>query len=389
MTIPIHILIIDDDDVDRLTVCRHLKKAVNQPLAFTEASDAASGIEQLKQHHFDCVFLDYMLPDNNGLYILDVIRDQDIDVSVVALTGHGDERLVIELMQSGACDYLSKDNMSPETLSHRLFSALRLHKAEQERKKIKSDLNQALAASKAKSEILGIISHELRTPLHAIIGYSDLMEEKLQTSNDEDMEHYLKSVQTSGGHLLRLVEDILMYTKIESGTVEVNIHEFSSDKLIDDIVETLYPIAQKNNNQIVLNTSPGHRMVTDANKLRQILQNITDNGLKFTRNGTITISSRSEHTQELGDVIHFSISDSGVGIDKNKLSTLFNKQQLDNSKKRKYDGLGIGMAISQSFCKMIGGSIAVDSTTGKGSTFTISIPAELDHTLGIQQKESA
>ena len=138
----VKVLLVDDDDVDRMAVRRALKVS-GLEVAIGEAKDCATAISALTQGVFDCVFLDYMLPDGDGLSVLRAVREAGILTPIVILTGHGDERLAVEIMQAGALDYLPKAKMSPETLSHSLHTAIRLHEAKTERKRAEEELRKS------------------------------------------------------------------------------------------------------------------------------------------------------------------------------------------------------------------------------------------------------
>ncbi len=138
----LNILIIDDDDVDRMSVRRFLKSAGVQ-LTVIEADDGSSGLELLKQQAFDCAFLDYFLPDSDGLSILKQAREAGVEAPIIMLTGHGDERLAVEMMQAGASDYLPKGQMSTETLSHALQNAMRMYQLQQEHARAEAELNES------------------------------------------------------------------------------------------------------------------------------------------------------------------------------------------------------------------------------------------------------
>ncbi len=142
MTEPLHILIVDDDDVDRMSVRRQLK-SVGSGITMVEATCGREALERVREENFNCIFLDYLLPDSDGLSVLTDIRGESIDTPVIMLTGHGDERLAVELMRAGAADYLPKGQLSTELLEHSLRNALRLHGAEQERKRAQEALQRS------------------------------------------------------------------------------------------------------------------------------------------------------------------------------------------------------------------------------------------------------
>ncbi|MDX1993476.1 MAG: response regulator [bacterium] len=236
--------------------------------------------------------------------------------------------------------------------------------------------DQALNASRAKSTFLANMSHELRTPLNAIIGYSELIEEEAQ---DDGNDHYiadLKKIQSAARHLLGLINDILDFSKIEAGKMELHLENIEVDKMVEEIVTTIQPLVEKNGNTFDLQISDSVGvMYADLTKVRQILFNLLSNASKFTEKGVVrlTVDRRMERDSE---VLVFQVQDSGVGMTAEQLGKLFKEfSQADSSTTRKYGGTGLGLAISKQFSMMMGGDIVVESEFGKGSTFTMTLPA--------------
>ena len=236
--------------------------------------------------------------------------------------------------------------------------------------------DKAQEANKAKSSFLANMSHELRTPLNAIIGYSQLLRDEMVTddSNNTHLQD-LEKIEQSGRHLLTLINDILDLSKIEMGKTELYFEECKLSSLIDTVIDTIKPLAEKNHN--VLNVAYPNSIDTintDPIKLKQILLNLLSNAAKFTENGAIEFLVQAKKFHDT-DWIEFIVKDSGIGLTdaaKEKLFTSF--FQADNSTHRKYGGTGLGLTISRHFASMLGGEINVDSQPGEGATFTVSLP---------------
>lgn len=245
--------------------------------------------------------------------------------------------------------------------------------------------DQALEANRAKSTFLANMSHELRTPLNAIIGYSELLEEEAQ---DEGMDHYvpdLQKVQSAAKHLLALINDILDFSKIEAGKMELHMENIEVARMVDEIMTTVQPLIDRNGNRLEVETGPNLGvMFADLTKLRQILFNLMSNASKFTENGTITLSVR-RYVEGSDEWLTFAVRDTGIGMTAEQMSRLFKEfSQADTSTTRKYGGTGLGLAISKRFCQMMGGDISVDSEMGKGSVFTVQLPA-----IAVKQEKPA
>ncbi len=252
-------------------------------------------------------------------------------------------------------------------------------KTEESLKKHQHDLSlardQAFAASRAKSAFLANMSHELRTPLNAIIGYCDLLFEDSQKNIDEQQLSDLARIKSSGNHLLAIINDILDFSKIEAGKMELNLEHFEIASLIDDVVSAIQPMVLKNSNNLTVDCAPNIATIyTDTNKLRHCLLNILDNACKFTQNGEILLRIQSEKLNN-SDWILLSVSDTGIGISDQQSRHLFSEfTQADSSTTKNYQGTGLGLALSQRFCELMGGHITFSSKLGKGSVFTIRIP---------------
>ena len=231
-------------------------------------------------------------------------------------------------------------------------------------------------ANRAKSAFLANMSHELRTPLNAIIGYSEMLEEEHQDAGRDENVRDLQKIQAAGKHLLSLINDVLDLSKIEAGKMGLHLETFDLEPMIEEIVTTLKPAAEKNANRIRIELpSDIGSMHADITKVRQILFNLLSNACKFTDHGDIhlKVERRSSHGQ---DRIRFSVTDTGIGITPEQQFNLFQEfAQADGSIARKYGGTGLGLAISSRFVEMMHGQIGVESQSGMGSKFTFELPA--------------
>jgi two-component system sensor histidine kinase/response regulator len=237
---------------------------------------------------------------------------------------------------------------------------------------------QAEAATRAKSEFLASMSHELRTPLNAIILYSELLQEEAEDEGEGKSVSDLQRIHSAGKHLLELINGILDLSKIEAGKMGLALERFDVKFMIDELVDTVGSLAQKNNNVLTVRCADDVGMMYgDVMKIRQILLNLLSNAGKFTSNGRITVEARR---QAPGGVpfIEFSVTDTGVGMTEEQGVRVFEPfTQADVTTTRKYGGTGLGLAIVSRFCELMGGSVTVQSKVGEGSCFVVSLPVEM------------
>ena len=236
---------------------------------------------------------------------------------------------------------------------------------------------QLEVASQLKSQFLANMSHELRTPLNAIIGVTEMLhEDAVDLKRDDDLEP-LERVLRAAKHLLALINDILDLSKIEAGKIDIHIESFAIAPLVTDVVQTIATMATKNDNKVVVECPADiGTMNADQTRIRQALLNLASNANKFTEHGTVTISA-GRSTEAGREWVTMAVADTGIGLTPAQMGKLFQDfVQADASITRKYGGTGLGLAISRRFCQMMGGDITVASEPGRGSTFTIRVPAD-------------
>jgi signal transduction histidine kinase/ActR/RegA family two-component response regulator len=261
----------------------------------------------------------------------------------------------------------------------------RTHELEGEvihRKKAQEELLSAKRtaedANRAKSAFLANMSHELRTPLNAIIGYSEMIQEEIQDSGQIQNVQDVKKIESAGKHLLALINDVLDLSKIEAGKMALHVENFELAGMIQELVATLQPAVAKNSNKLELRLADDlDTMRSDITKVRQILANLLSNAAKFTDHGTIWLDvSRDDADGQTW--IRFGVRDTGIGIRREQQQNLFKEfAQADVSIARRYGGTGLGLAISHRFAQLLGGHMSVESEPGKGSEFTVSLPAQI------------
>jgi adenylate cyclase len=235
----------------------------------------------------------------------------------------------------------------------------------------------AMEATVAKSRFLANMSHELRTPLNAVIGITEMLMEDSEESGDSSAREPLERISRAGKHLLQLINEVLDLSKIEAGKLEISYEMVDLAALVDDLVGEVEPLAAKNANRLVVEYPRDIGTVrSDSTRLRQIVLNLLSNACKFTEHGRVSLTVTRRHSNG-EEFISVRVADTGIGITEEQLGKLFQEfSQADSSTTRKYGGTGLGLAISDRLCRLMGGTIEVESEVGVGTTFTMHLPAD-------------
>ena len=394
-------LLFVDDDTHLLSSLRRLLNSHRQEWNMEFVATVEEATSRVHTMNIDVVVSDVSMPGKGGFgFLKELKKNGDTkDIPVVMLTGLEDREFKQEALNLGATDLLNKPIDQEELLS-RLKNSLHLksyfdqiktfndelaRKVEERTENLKtanSNLQKAIlvaeSANKIKSEFLATMSHELRTPLNAVIGYSDLIMERVsENSPDDEIITDVEKIKKAGLHLLKLVNDILDISKIEAGKTELYYEPCDLSSLVNNVASIIEPTVGKNHNtfSVKFECSPGV-ILTDQTKLKQVLLNLLNNATKFTREGLVSLTVKQTQSNNQEEYM-FEVADTGIGMTPEQLKIIFqNFTQADSSTTRKYGGTGLGLAISKQFCEMMGGDISVESIIGQGSTFKVRIPAK-------------
>lgn len=233
----------------------------------------------------------------------------------------------------------------------------------------------AEAATESKSRFLAHMSHEVRTPLNAIVGYSDLMTEELRDRGLDDLLPDLEKIRRAAGHQLAVVTEALDLSKIEAGRAELHVTEFDAGRLVRETLEMVAPLAKKGHNRLAASGLEGlGTLRTDEAKLRQVLLNLLGNAARFTERGTISVEAARTETE-----LTIRVRDTGVGMTPEQLGRVFTPYaQAGSGTSARYGGTGLGLVISRGYCELMRGGLEAESEPGRGSVFTVRIPARLE-----------
>ncbi|GGY80846.1 histidine kinase [Streptomyces olivaceoviridis] len=255
---------------------------------------------------------------------------------------------------------------------------------EQARQELEARAQQLSLASKYKSEFLANMSHELRTPLNSLLILAQLLAQNPSRNLTPKQVEYAGIIHSAGSDLLQLINDILDLSKVEAGKMDVSPERVPLRQLIDYVEATFRPMTSQKSLDFTVTTAPGAPadLLTDDSRLRQILRNLLSNAVKFTEQGGVELRVEPVGDDEVpagvvrgGAVVAFRVKDTGIGIPEQQLETIFGAfQQADGTTSRKYGGTGLGLSITREIAHLLGGAVTVDSTPGRGSTFTLFLP---------------
>jgi len=375
-----NILIVDDHPENLLA----LESILESPdLNILKASSGNEALGVLLDYEVSLVLLDVQMPGMDGFETAELMRSNEHtkNIPIIFVTAISKQRKhIFKGYEAGAVDYLYKP-LDLEILKSKVKAFIEFfkHKKELELTTVKlketvKALNQAKRfaeeSTKSKSLYLANMSHEIRTPLNGIIGIAELG--LMDTELTELQKERLQDIKTSGETLLEIINGILDISKIEANMLEIEEAEFSLREMIEKVFAIISLKAVNNGNELIcdLQYDIPDILIGDSLRIRQILVNLLSNANKFTKNGTITLTVKQEDLIEEQIRLFFSVKDTGIGIPASKLHTLFDTYtQAHKSTTREFGGTGLGLYISQSLAKLMGGIIKIDSAEGKGSEF--------------------
>jgi signal transduction histidine kinase len=367
----IKILVIDDEPGMRTGIERTLNNAELEfrttdkaHLTVKSASDGQEGIDIIENSDIDILFLDYKLPDMNGLEVIENLGEKAKDLLIIMITAYASIEVAIDATKKGAYDFLPKPFTPTELKTVTRKAAERILLARR---------NRELAHEKkqVRFEFIRVLGHELKAPLGAVEGYLDLMKDQALGDRVADYEKILSRSKVRLKQMRKLIIDLLDMTKIESGKKTRNLAELNLREIAENAIELAGPTATEKNVKIELDSPAQIQINADVGELDMIFNNLVSNAVKYNKdNGQVRVK-----IEEKPDQITIEVADTGIGMSEDEQKKLFKEfSRIRNEKTANILGSGLGLSILKRLVELYEGEISVSSVPDEGTTFTLNIP---------------
>lgn len=385
---PMKVLLVEDDNNDADLLKRMLRQASAAdrehntnfipPFSLQRVSTLEECVERLNSADVDLVLLDLSLPDSSGVETFTRVRTHAPKLPVIVLSGQEDDEVAIQTMRAGAQDHLAKGQIDAGLLARAMRYSVERKRAEEAIRRAKEEAEHA---SNAKGQFLSRMSHELRTPLNAILGFAQVLETDPALPDRESVDQILKA----GKHLLDLINEVLEFSRIESGRLEIPLAPVPVAEVMREVIDLIRPLAISQKVRLVheSNINNSHYVLANRQRLKQVLLNLLANAVKYNRfDGTVTVSCEPslrpidgrDRNRAASGALRISIIDTGIGIASDKLDKLFIPFERVCADDCEVEGTGLGLAVSKGLVEAMHGVIGVESDYGKGSIFWIELP---------------
>ncbi len=379
------VLVIDDNPADRDLYKQYLIDDYKQGYEFSELGLGEDGIKVCETDDFDCILLDYNLPDLDGVEFLNLMDKQTkTRIPVIMLTGQGNETIAADALRAGATDYLPKRVVSTESLKRTIGNAVEkfhLRKAIEKQTHRLEEKNRELTRKHDEIQrFYQTVSHELKTPLTSIKEFASIMLDGISGEINDDQNEYLQIIKDSCMQMANGVNDLLDVTRLETGKLRVELEPNVVGTVIDKVIAAMTVIAKYKSIELSAHFADDLPDVyMDPNRVEQILTNLINNAIKFTdHNGKVYVTAETD--SENSEFIKITVFDNGCGISPVDLKSIFERlyqvtpEQSANETSTSLGGLGLGLNICRELVNLHDGKISVNSLVGKGSEFSFTLP---------------
>ena len=354
------VLVVDDDCL----ICDLCERGLAGYKVF-KARTCAEAMKVYHQEPVDLVLTDVMMPGGSGIDLLRLIKGQNPNAAVIIMTGFTEKEIVLDALKEGADDFICKP-----------LNLLQLKSAVEKaltRKRLKEELADLKQLDRLKSNFLSIISHKLRTPITAISLFLQNVDQGTYGPCEENCRQNARMVNEEASHLGRLVEDLLAFSQVMGGNGGLVFEKADLNHIVTEVVQNSREAQAKPGVEAIITRDVLPYMSLDRTKMTFAIQQIIDNAFKFSgETGRISIS-----LQQIDDRVHIVIADSGIGIPQDELGKVLEKfYQIDPDNTGQVRGFGLGLYYAREFIRQHGGSLAIESEAGRGTTITITLPVQ-------------
>lgn len=355
-----NILIIEDKDIDLIFIRKTLE-LTGEKIDIQTANTITIGLEKLKAKNFDCILLDLHLPDGETYEAFDMVYEISPSTPIILLTGTEDDQLALELIDRGAQDFISKDEINSRDLIKAIKFAIR---------RIKTD-NKLRELIATKDKFFSIMAHDLKNPLSIFAITTDTLHKEADQMEKEDLKDYLSELKDNAQNLFELLENLLTWSRTQRKKISHNPEIINLSFIAKNNLDLFKSTAKSKNIELIQPKQEEVKVYSDSNLINTILRNLINNALKYTEAGgrvSVTIKSKPKKTI-------VAVEDTGIGMEKEMVDNLFKiNKGVSRPGTNNEQGTGLGLIVCKEFIDILGGKIWIESELGKGSTFSFSIP---------------
>lgn len=364
----LYLLLVEDDEDDFLITRDLLDEIPFTRFSVDWVTNIAAAKEKLEGKQYDICLCDYRLGPEIGLDLLKHICEDYPDMPVVMLTGQDDYEIDSKALELGASDYLIKGKTNSSVLSRSIRYSIENKKAQLKIRESEMELRKSNAT---KDKFFSIIAHDLRSPFTALLSLSDILLKHYKELDDDTRLEYIGMIYESSENTFKLIENLLQWSRIQRGTIEMNPQEFFVCDVVNNTLGILKQTASNKGLEIDSCINKELTVYADANMLETIVRNLILNSIKFTKPG----GKVTAEAQAIGDKTHIVITDTGVGMNEKTIEKLFKVEENKSTPGTAGEmGTGLGLILCKEFITINKGDIYVESEPGKGSSFTVVLP---------------